>query len=594
MTRTIAALKKGVSASSKNPERDAERYLGNKGYKFPVQIEQLDHPGDSLNRTWHVKAESWVAFLMKHHPRLLAGPGNPSTNFRNFWWGYQQGHPHHAVFDSPLSTKLHRVIPMLLHGDEGRSQKKAKCMVVSLQPALGSTPNPRCQWECDCCHELSKRPDLPSFGASGDSPDVYSLPGDAREGLQAQSTNYRGHSYLTHWLLFSLGSWVYLTEPKILQTLLAIVAESLRKLFWEGIQIGTETYHVAIIGCKGDMDFHRLAFNLTRSYAHVGTIATGKICHACESGGGGPIFEDYGESPAWALRCYESRPWEEIPVLATIPGFPAPEEMLKPDPFHVVKMGIGRNIAGGVLVYLVRRHYFDYAGARMKFECALQRAHGSFKLWAQSEKKYPALRSFTKAFLAMKTLRSAPWTNTKGSDTTLLLSWLCWFISLQLLNPPQDADLGMLKNMLRLCRATLTVFSVLHGHGLWLPRACGRRLYVELMRVLRGYQLLGSRCLGFSYRAFIQKPKNHALHHVAWSVKEQLLTGAALVLNPEVYTCEMDEDYIGRVSRLSRKVDVRTNGERVFRRIFYKFQVLVKRAGKAKPTKRKVLKKRVA
>ena len=63
----------------------------------------------------------------------------------------------------------------------------------------------------------------------------------------------------------------------------------------------------------------------------------------CEAGGGGPMFEDYSESPQWRLTCFVSRPWgdnEPVPSLATIPAYPAPEQILHLDPFHLCKMGI--------------------------------------------------------------------------------------------------------------------------------------------------------------------------------------------------------------------------------------------------------------
>ena len=504
------------------------------------------------------------------------------------------GHPHHEIFASDLSESLQQVIPMLLHGDEGRSLKKGKCMVLSLQSALGSTPKPSSRSCCSCHAEVGGRADLPLFGAAGDIPDVYGLTAEAQECLQQQVSNYRGHTYLSRWLLFSLGSWLYTEHPEILQTLLKQVAEDLKDLFYKGISVGRKKWYVAIIGVKGDMDFHRVVYNLKRSYAHVGTTSTGQICHACQAGGGGPIFEDYGESPAWALRCYESRPWDTLPPLAIIPGFPAPEEVLKFDGFHVVKMGVGRSVAGGVLVYLARHGCFDDGDDGSKaFGARLERAHGVFKLWCQAEKKYPSLRSFSKAFLNMKTLASAPWTNTKGADTTMMLQFLVWFVSLQLRSPLASTDASLLRMMLKVAKATLAMFSVIHGHGLWMERTCGRRLYIEIMRVLRGYQALGSKCLGFSYRAFIQKPKNHALHHIAWAIKEQLLTGAGYILNPEVYSAELDEDFIGRVARLSRRVDVRRQGQRVFQRIFLKFRAVRRRRLEGKvakpPKKRKLL-----
>ena len=338
-------------------------------------------------------------------------------------------------------------------------------------------------------------------------------------------------------------------------------------------------------GGQGDLDWHRQVYTLLRSYAHVGTKYTGHICHACLAGGTGPLFEDYSEQPAWTTTTFMQRPWNPngpVPSLCEIPSFPAPEELIQLDPFHVVKMGIGRSIAGGVLVFLIRQKYFDFPGSTQNFKDRLQRAHASFRLYCISQKKYPSLRSFTKAFLNMKSLASAPWVATKGADTTLMLQWLLFYVGLTLQGNPAAEHVQILKSMHALCKATLAATSIMHMHGLWMDRACARLLYIQLMRTLRGYQLLGSRCLSMGYRAFIQKPKNHALHHIAWSIREQLLHGAPLILNPEAFSCEPDEDFIGRVSRLSRKLDVRKQGSRVFSRMFLKINKLRKRFRAAK------------
>ena len=218
----------------------------------------------------------------------------------------------------------------------------------------------------------------------------------------------------------------------------------------------------------------------------------------------------------------------------------------------------------------------------MNFAARLNRAHSSFVLWCRAEKRFPALRSFSKQFLNMKNFHSAPWANCKGSDTGLLIQWLQFFIALTLRNPPPEADTGMLRRMQQLCQSYRAIFRSLHFHGLWMERSCARRLYVEIMRLLRGYQLVGSLCLQRTFRAFLQKPKNHALAHTAYHIRQQLAAGAPYIMNCEAYSCEQDEDFIGRVSRLSRKVDIRTQGKRVFNRIFLKFRALRRRKAKGK------------
>ena len=469
------------------------------------------------------------------------------------------------------------VIPLVLHGDEGRGLKKGKLMITSIQSPLGSTPRPRS--ECDCCAVLASSPGLPVYGV-GDDPDPYSMPEEVQACLRKQSTNYRGSTFLSRWLLFNVGSWIYLKKPEILNQLVARLASDLTSLFNEGVVVKDRRIYACCIGVKGDLDYHRQVYRLVRSYAHVGTRYTGSICHACAAGGAGPLFEDYSELPGWVLTTYSSRPWDTngpAPAFAQIPSYPAPEELIVLDPFHILKMGVGRSVAGGILVFLCKRKYFDYEGSTSNFPDRLERAHTNFSLYCKTQKLHPSLRSFSKAFLNMKSFASAPWTATKGADTMHMIRWLRFFLALTLQGGPEAEDVATLNCMLGVCQSILSMTRIMHTHGLWMERSCGRCLYVHIMRILRGYQVLGSKCLQLKFRAFIQKPKNHALHHVAWKLREQLSQGAGLLLNPEVFSCEPDEDFIGRIARVSRKLDVRKQGFRVFGRAFFKIRAVRRR-----------------
>ena len=164
-----------------------------------------------------------------------------------------------------------------------------------------------------------------------------------------------------------------------------MLAADIKSLFEDGFLVGETRFFAAPIAVKGDMEWHKRVYNLERSYALCGTVATGQICHLCLAGGGGPPPEDFDEIPLWSRTLFRQRPWNTdlpAPVLANIPGFVHPEEMLHLDPFHIVKMGIGRNIVGGILVYLVRRGFFDFDGSDgNSFPARLNRAHGHFGVW---------------------------------------------------------------------------------------------------------------------------------------------------------------------------------------------------------------------
>ena len=523
--------------------------------------------------------QSWLSHLLGSDPELIAGEGDIHQNLQNFWSCYGLSNGHHSVFTSRLADRLDSVVPILVHGDEGRGLKRSKQMIFSLQSVLGSTPKPAKRQKCVCKKVLQSSPSLPVYGG-GDDAGAYTFPEGCEEQLKKQATNYRGSTFISRWLLFTIGGWVYRDNPEILDGMVAQVARDLCSLFTEGILVGTKRFFGACIGVKGDLDFHRQLYSLLRSYAHVGTKYTGQICHACLAGGTGPAFEDYSELPQWVPTLFQSRPWDANsvpPVLSTIPGFPAPEELIRLDVFHIIKMGLGRSIVGGVLVYLAKHGGFDYPECTANFKDRLARAHGSFSLWCCTNQKHPALRSFSKEFFNMRNFQSAPWSNSKGSDTTLLLHWLSWYVTKTLRNPSPSMDPGLLRMMLKLLQATTSTMQMCHNHNLWLSRACARRLYVDMVRMLRGYQLVGSMCLQKRYRAFIQKPKNHALHHIAWTIRSQLAAGAPYIINPEADSCECDEDYVGRIARLSRKVNVRLQGHRVFSRLFLKVRAVRKR-----------------
>ena len=53
-----------------------------------------------------------------------------------FWARFQKLSPHHPIFERTLEQRK-CTIPLLLHADEGTSQKKRGVMVISLQPIVG-------------------------------------------------------------------------------------------------------------------------------------------------------------------------------------------------------------------------------------------------------------------------------------------------------------------------------------------------------------------------------------------------------------------------------------------------------------------------
>ena len=387
-----------------------------------------------------------------------------------------------------------------------------------------------------------------------------------------------------------MGKWVYKKQPHVVESLLKQLAQNMTSLFENGVVLKNgETFYCALVGIKGDMEFHSKYWSLLRSYANIGNNNNLKFCHRCFAGADGYPGEDFSERPVWLETVDAARPWnpDSPPPLAQIPyDVTCPERALQGDLFHIFKTGLGRDIVGGVIVTLMRKGFWDFEGSSKNLPDRFQRAHSSFVLWCAAEKHHPGLRSFSKSYFNMKGLMSAPWTSSKGSDTMLLLRFCCFFLRLNLSNPQVLGFQDLLEDMLEVCEAAVNL-TMVHSHGVWLSRECATRLYFEMMVVLRGYSVLGRRSIQMGIRAFLQKPKHHGLHHLAIQLKDSLESGCQLILSPQVFMCEGNEDYVGRVSRLGRRVGFRLMDLRVIQRICMKMFALLKRreTAKGKPAK---------
>lgn len=573
--RSLRALQgKPVESGDKNAQRDIMRGLESLGYSLPINIQCKENEGGA--NTFYIQPQEWIKYLVENHPAQLGGcNASLEKNCFAFWTVFQIHHPTHEVFQQH-GDRLHRVLPLIIHGDEGRALKRTNYLVVSMESPFGSVNDPTLT--CECASALLGRDDLPFHDVVGQdellSPEVLST-------AKSQLTNYKGHSFLSKFILFGVAGWLYKRKPAIVEGLLQEVQRGMDDLFRNGVTLDNgQVIFAALLGIKGDMEFHKKTFNLSRSYANAGSVSELELCHMCKAGNPAYPFEDFSEAPSWCESLFSERPWsnDRIPTLSKIPFDTENigEKMLQNDYFHIFKLGVARDLIGGIVVVLARLKFFDHEGATVNLPDRLTRAHGHFSLWARSHSVTPGFRSFSMAFYNMKSLSSAPWVNCKGSDAKILLQWLKFFISLNIQVPSVDGHERLLRLMLQVVQASLESYLV-HKHALWLSPPCARNLYIVLMRILRGYTLLSSKAMELEIPSFLLKPKHHGLHHLAWNLREGLASKAPLIPNPQVWATEMNEDFMGKVSRISRRVSTRLCDKRVYERIFLKVLSLLKK-----------------
>lgn len=190
------------------------------------------------------------------------------------------------------------------------------------------------------------------------------------------------------------------------------------------------------------------------------------------------------------------------------------------------------------------------------------------------------LRSFSASFFQVKTKRSFAWANSKGSDSVLLLRWLYFYVGLQLVTSSclTDEQKAFFKTYRLTVDHSLKAFDLMYTHGLWLRRECATVLHDHLSFLLRGYKQCARMILDLNHNGFGLKRKFHGMAHLKFSIRQDLLNGVRAVINPMYSGCEQNEDKIGKVSRVSRKVSTRTITNTILQRYMLKKKAVLRRS----------------
>ena len=480
--------------------------------------------------------------LLVQEPWLLLGGLDPGVQagemLKTFWETYRCEHPTHKVFTMAQQgvLSLQSTIPLMLHGDSGRTAKKQPLEVVSLVAVLGldtfKSLTCRCEKSCDFTTNRATTDPL------------------------LQKLNNRNNSYLSHFLLFAFPSKRYKQTPGLLKAMLRRISEDLALICSEGLFVQNQRWNFAVIGLRGDAEWHSKTGVLSRSYQNVGHKREIPCCHLCDAGAPGIPFEDFTSQAAWKMTIGTCVPWSQEPPYSALPyepwGTGKAAAFFRYDPFHVFRLGIARNFIASSLIFLCNEGYYDSPGDSASVVERLGRAWSSFSLWCDTHSKSPAsLRSFSKEKLHYATATSFPFVGCKGADTILLLKYLQWFTGLHL-------NIGPTTELLRLiklgCDHGLGLQSI-HRHALWLPPGCRKHIYETSKGFCHTYSRLAALAFGQQLTLYGLVPKAHALGHIY--VELERTWQNAYSLNPAVWDTSSSEDFVGRVSRQSRRIGYR-------------------------------------
>ena len=492
----------------------------------------------------YLKPRNVLATLLKEDPWLLLGGLNVGQEahqvLKTFWATYKAQHPTHRIFGlaEQGQVDLAWTIPIMLHGDGGRTVKKQPLEVISMVAVLGLDM----QLDLACnCHD----------------PFRYSKTRQFNDPL-LQKLNNRNNSYLSHFLLCAFPSKKFKKTPGLLKAMLKVLSDDIARCCADGLLLDgyEKPWHVGVIGLRGDAEWHSKTGVLSRSYQNVGHKNQIPCCHLCDAGSPNIAFEDFTKQAAWKQTLGLHVPWTEEPPYSAIPFEPwdqgAAGQFFRHDPMHVFRLGVARNFAASVLILLCNGGYFDSPGDSTSVVERLGRAWSSFSLWCQTVGKSPAsMRSFSKEKLHFPTTSSFPFIGCKASDTVLLLKFLRFFAGLQVASGDNSEAIQLIKLG---CQQGLE-FGGIHRHGLWLIPSCRDHLYRAIRGFCHTYSRLASIAFQQRVTLFGLVPKAHAMGHLYHDFER--VWQNAYSLNPGVWDCSASEDFVGRVSRQSRRISYR-------------------------------------
>ena len=516
-----------------------------------------------------LKPRDILKCLLSKHPWILFGGLTPANGglqlLETFWRCFRNEHASHAVFGLAASgaIDLRTTIPLMMHGDGARTLSKQPLEIFSLLPALGlNTHAPAMDCTCDdpqkyCCKSLD---------------DPF-----------AQRLNSKHHTYLTHFLMFAFASKRYKKLPGLLLSFTKAISDDLGQICESGIEIGGQTFFFAVIGLRGDMEYH-FKFGLNRTYKNVGTTNQIPCCHLCLAGGPLHPFEDFSSQALWKRTLHSDAPWAADFEVA-FNGIPferwnsgGASQFFKSDPFHIFRQGIGRNFIGSAIILLGLEGCFDFdPGESRSVDSRLSRAYSHFTLWCDTEKKRAtSVRSFSKLKLHYPTINSFPWISCKGEDTMIIIRWLRFVSQLALAADP-SSQLLLLINRACLHAAN---FQKIHRHGIWLGPKCRRTISVAGRSSIWEYAKLANIALQRGLTLFAMVPKAHAMHHL-WAALDSSAQNP-YAMNPALYDCSTSEDFVGRVARQSRRVSAVNAEQNVLLAYQVKAKLVIQHYAKSK------------
>ena len=517
-----------------NSERDMTVLARRYDLRLPVPLTAIDKtPGVRFQGEFKViSLRSWAQLLVDYNLwYTLVGLNKPDVEreraiLAEFWRLYKLAHPGHEIWETMdrQSVDLTRCCPILLHGDEGRGRKKAPFLICAYHSFIG-------KGTILSNAVRKKRPYL------------------------RMRLNYSGSTW-THRFITAVLPKMVRDEVAFKDIVQYMTADCLSMTNEGVVSCHGEKFWMATLQVVGDWAFLAKAGNLSRSYSNCEKRPRGAksvpkgICHWCLAGQDGIPFEDFRKAPTWKTTMFlpDDVPFSRPPRFLQLPHDPCwPAGFFTYDIWHAYHLGLGKTFLASV--FAIASDCIPRGAINERFS----ELTAEFLQWCDDKKRAAWVTSITKESCGWPNRSAYPngqWS--KGHITTMFHEFLqAWF-------EKHENDYRVSQHrLLGLCVEANTpangIFYELYSEDLWLTSETADSIGRRGLRFLGIYMRLATMCYKDGIALFAYMPKAHAVHHIF----DQLLTSAQsqpMVENPMAFGVQMDEDFIGKCSRLSRRV----------------------------------------
>lgn len=528
-----------------NSERDCVTVMAKQcGLTLPLEQHYLELKDDAPKVPF-LRFRDWLSMMMEHNClHILSGLVRPDRSREHaiwtaFWKNYQRQEPEHVIFQRARDNQLDlgNCFAVVVHGDEGRSKKRNAFLVVNIHSVLGRGVEVG----------LRKAP---------------------RKEYIKMLPNLVGHSYTNRFLACAMHKSAYTHDNSYaFDVLLDTLCAELCYVANEGVvdRFGTR-YWAFCIGVVGDWPWLAKSGGLERSFMNVvkhrdsggggGVRAACRgICHLCAAGQPQVPFEQIAtRHPTWANTVLQQTPFSRPSPFRNLPYCPGENELARLfhfDLFHSWHLGLGKNYLGSMLAILSGRE--PGGNIDLRFAQMSQR----YLDWCSTNKRTAHVQRLTKEMINWVSTTHYPtgsWH--KGDLTTSLMLWVeARFVS----ENWSDNDELVLAGEAAV--AANTFLRLLYSGGAWLSQSEAQEVANHGFRFMRRYSQCAKLAFQRNLRHWIIQPKAHAMHHLFMLLSESASRGPVLSLL--CTSVQMDEDFIGRGSRLSRHVNETRVSERV-------------------------------